>query len=133
MRTVKIFSPLALLYALLKDQPAFVTTEPPSDLGKRLPALVIEVLAPRTVGNAPAPGLGAKTTVTVNALASDDQVARELAEGAYRSLWGSRNRVTENGWIVGLKELQAPFLVTSEKAAPHVFQYSFAAEITIRQ
>lgn len=129
----KSFNTLNLFYDLLKDQDAFVTTSPPSDIATRLPALIIEASAPLMVQNHRNPGHGAVATVTISAIAEDDEVAFALADSAYSALWESKNRVTKWGWVSRLVEVQGPFLSSSELAAGHLFQYTAAVQCFMRK
>lgn len=127
------FNTLGLLYELLKDQPAFVTTEPPADITNRLPALIIEADAPAAVSNLIRPGAAANVSFTITALAENDQESFSLCNRAYSALWDSRHEVTRWGWVTHLSEVQAPFLVASAQSAQGIFPYACALDAVIRK
>lgn len=127
------FNTLGLLYALLEDQSAFVTTQPPADIANRLPALVIEASAPIMVTNRSTPGAAAEVAFTLTALSEEDTLAFELCDSAYSSIWDSLQKVTRWGWITHLEETKAPFLMDSPQAADDVYQYMCALEAIIRK
>lgn len=127
------FNTLGLLYELLKDQALFVTTEPPSDISYRLPALIISAGTPQKVTNFERPGAGATVSFTLTALAEDDEEAFDLCDSAYSAMWDRRNEVTKFGWIPYLMEVQAPMLVSSTQTADGVFQYTCVFSCVMRK
>lgn len=127
------FNSLNLFFELLRDVEAFVTTEPPSDIADRLPALIIESSAPVQVKNVEHPGSGALVSVTLNAVAGTDEQAWELIDSAYTRLWESKHKVTRWGWVVRCEDVEAPFLVRSEQTAQNLYQYTCALQCVIRK
>lgn len=127
------FNVLGLLYELLKDVGGFVTTEPPSDIADRLPALIVEASAPVKVANFERPGAGLTVSFAVTALAESDEEAFALIDEAYTALWERRNVPTKWGWVPYLAETQAPALVASPQAADQVFQYSCSFDCVMRK
>lgn len=124
---------LSLLHSLLAKTPAFVTTEPPADIAKRLPALIVESSAHAPVQNLARPGAAGQATVALNALASTDAEAFALIDQAYTALWDAVNRPTPYGWITHLRDIQPPMLVSSDASAQGIFQYSCLFQAIIRK
>lgn len=127
------FNILGLLYELLKDQAVFVTTDPPSDLADRLPALIIEASSPVKVANLDRPGAGITVSFTITALSEDDEEAFNVCDAAYSALWDKKHMPTRWGWIPYLRETQAPILVQSTRQADRLFQYSCSFTCVMRK
>ena len=132
---------LALVYELLKGLDAFVTVEPPADLAKRLPAIVVEASAPGTIANHGSPAHGALCTVTLTALSKNRAEASALCDTAYQRLFDSRGVQTEYGWINRVTNIQLPHLGVRggnqsggvATAADGVYQFRAAVNLTLRR
>lgn len=127
------FNVLNLLYELMRDQQCFVTTQPPSDIADRLPALIISSDAPVKVANFERPGAGAVVQAVFTAVAETDEVAFGLADSAYSAMWDKRHVLTRWGWVPSIREVQAPALVVSEQTADNLYQYQFVLDLVIRK
>lgn len=127
------FNVLGLVYELLKDQKAFVTSQPPADLARRLPALIIGSDAPQMVQNYRSPGSGAKVQVVLTAVSGEDEGAFALIDSAYSAMWDRKHKTTRWGWVSYIEEVQAPALVVSDQAAGHLFQYQSVLNLIIRK
>lgn len=107
--------------------------QPPSDLLKKLPAVIIEQSPPTHFSkNVPNPALSAVATVSIAALASKREQAYEACTEVFGRLFDSVHTVTELGWITRCTEIQQPHLVAHEYEASTLFQYSAAVQIIFR-
>lgn len=127
------FNVLGLVYELLKDQKAFVTSQPTADLAQRLPALIISSDAPQKVRNYRHPGAGAKVQVVLTAVSENDRGAFALIDSAYSAMWDRKHETTRWGWVSWIEEVQAPALVVSDQTAGHLFQYQCVLNLIIRK
>lgn len=106
----------------------------PTDLLRRLPALIVEQSAPTHFSeNLDNPAISAVATVTLNALAERRVDAQQLCADAFSRLFDSVHEVTELGWVSRCMEVQQPHLVQHKYEASRLFQYTAAVQVVFRQ
>lgn len=106
----------------------------PTDLLRRLPALIVEQSAPTHFSeNLDNPAISAVATVTLNALAERRVDAQQLCADAFSRLFDGVHEVTELGWVSRCMEVQQPHLVQHKYEASRLFQYTAAVQVVFRQ
>lgn len=131
---MKTIDTLGLIEHHLKGIGGALFFQAPTDLLRRLPALIVEQSAPTHFSdNLDNPSLSAVATVTLNALAERRVDAQQLCADAFSRLFDSVHEVTELGWVSRCMEVQQPHLVQHKYEASRLFQYTAAVQVVFRQ
>lgn len=131
---MKTIDTLGLIEHHLQGVSGALFFQAPTDLLRRLPALIVEQSAPTHFSeNLDNPSLSAVATVTLNALAERRVDAQQLCADAFSRLFDSVHEVTEFGWVSRCMEVQQPHLVQHKYEASRLFQYTAAVQVVFRQ
>lgn len=131
---MKTIDTLGLIEHHLQGLSGALFFQAPTDLLRRLPALIVEQSAPTHFSdNLDNPSLSAVATVTLNALAERRVDAQQLCADAFSRLFDSVHEVTEFGWVSRCREVQQPHLVHHKYEASRLFQYTAAVQVVFRQ
>lgn len=131
---MKTIDTLGLIEYHLQGISGALFFQAPTDLLRRLPALIVEQSAPTHFSdNLDNPSLSAVATVTLNALAERRVDAQQLCADAFSRLFDSVHEVTELGWVSRCMEVQQPHLVQHKYEASRLFQYTAAVQVVFRQ
>lgn len=131
---MKTIDTLGLIEHHLQGLSGALFFQAPTDLLRRLPALIVEQSAPTHFSdNLDNPSISAVATVTLNALAERRVDAQQLCADAFSRLFDGVHEVTELGWVSRCTEVQQPHLVQHKYEASRLFQYTAAVQVVFRQ